>query len=177
VWDLAHVGPWTSNPQQSGRNGPTVLPGTYTLRLTVGDVRDTARLVVRLDPRLTADGLTQADLREQRDHNVRVRDMVSEVNLLVAEIDAARGRLANAGGAAADTLTKLNELRTKLVTAPIRYSQPMLQAHINYLYGLTNQADQKIGRDAVERYRVLRRELDQRTQEARALLGRAVRAM
>ena len=73
--------------------------------------------------------------------------------------------------AAADTLRRLDALRAKLVTPPVRYSKPELQAHIQYLYGLTTQADQTIGRDAVERYRVLRAELDQRQAEARRLLG------
>ena len=59
----------------------------------------------------------------------------------------------------------------KLLTPSVRYSQPGLQAHITYLYGMTNQADQKVGRDAVERYRVLRRELDAIQAEARAALG------
>jgi hypothetical protein len=38
---------------------------------------------------------------------------------------------------------------------------------------LTTQADQKIGRDAIDRYKTLRAELDQRQKEARALLGEA----
>jgi hypothetical protein len=57
------------------------------------------------------------------------------------------------------------------VTPAIRYSKPELQAHIQYLLSLTMQADQKIGRDAIERLKVLRAELDQRQAEARALLG------
>jgi hypothetical protein len=96
--------------------------------------------------------------------------MVTEINQLVAQVEGARGRLGNASGAA-DTLGKLNALRAKLVTPPIRYSKPELQAHIQYLYGMTLGADQKIGRDAVERYRVLRAELDERIKEARAILG------
>jgi hypothetical protein len=53
----------------------------------------------------------------------------------------------------------------------VRYSKPELQAHIQYLYGMTTQADQRIGRDAILRYGVLRRELDERIEEARKLLG------
>jgi hypothetical protein len=55
----------------------------------------------------------------------------------------------------------------------VRYSMPGLQAHIQYLYGMTNQADQKIGRDAVERYQALRKQLDALQAEARAALGEA----
>jgi hypothetical protein len=65
----------------------------------------------------------------------------------------------------------LEDLRAKVVTPAVRYSKPELQAHIQYLYGMTSQADQRIGRDAIKRYGVLRRELDERIEEARKLLG------
>ena len=92
----------------------------------------------------------------------------------MATVESARQRLKNATGAQADTLRKLDELHAKVVTAAIRYSKPELQAHIQYLYSLTTQADQKIGRDAAERLRVLRTELDQRQSDVRALLGAKV---
>jgi hypothetical protein len=102
---------------------------------------------------------------------------VSDVNLLVANVESARQRLKNASGAAADTLRRLDALREKLVTPAIRYSKQELQAHIQYLYSMTTQADQKIGRDAIDRYRVLRTELDQRQAEAKQLLGRKTVSM
>jgi hypothetical protein len=58
-----------------------------------------------------------------------------------------------------------------LITPSIRYSQPELQTHITYLYGMTNATDQKIGRDAIDRYEVLRKELDQRIAELNKILG------
>jgi hypothetical protein len=58
---------------------------------------------------------------------------------------------------------------TKLSSADIcRPLQPARPAGA-HLYGLTTQADQKVGRDAVERYAVLRRELDAAQAEARAV--------
>ena len=65
----------------------------------------------------------------------------------------------------------LNDLAASLITPPIRYSQPQLQTHITYLYTLTNNSDQKIGRDAVERYDVLRKALDEKIAELNKLLG------
>jgi len=147
------------------------VPGSYTLRLAAAGKTMTQPLTVLIDPRTAKDGVTIADLREQLQHNMRVRDMVTEVNQLVANVESARQRLRNSTGAAADTLRRLDTLREKLVTPAIRYSKPELQAHIQYLYSLTTQADQKIGRDAVERFKVLRAELDQRQSEAKALLG------
>ena len=152
-------------------SGPTIVPGTYTVRLLAGGKTLTQPLTVHIDPRNQKDGVTIADLREQFNHNIRARDMVTEVNTLVANVESARQRLRSATGAAADTLKRLDALREKLVTPSVRYSKPELQAHIQYLYSLTTQADQKVGRDAIDRLKVLRGELDQRQAEARALLG------
>ncbi|MEP7346996.1 MAG: hypothetical protein ABI877_17125, partial [Gemmatimonadaceae bacterium] len=169
-WDLSASGPWAADARQSGRNGPTIPPGNYIVRVSVAGWNSEVPLVVRPDPRATKDGVTTAVMREQYAHNVRARDLVSEVNQLVARVDGARKRLGNASGAAADTLARLNALRARMVTPPVRYSKPELQAHIAYLYSMTNGADQKVGRDAVERFRQLRLELDERQKEAKALL-------
>ena len=72
-----------------------------------------------------------------------------------------------------DTLDGVLALERTLATPPVRYARPGLQAQVEYLYGLSTQADQAIGRDAAERYQVLRRELDAVQREARALLGPA----
>ncbi len=170
TWDLAMVGPWDANAQRAGRNGPMVLPGAYTVKLTAGGQSYTQPLMLRMDPRVARDGVTLADLREQLQHNLRVRDMVTEVNQLAADIEQGRARLRNATSAA-DTLKMLEDLRAKIVTPAIRYSKPELQAHIQYLYSMTTDADQKIGRDAITRYAVLRKELDQRILEAKKVLG------
>ena len=53
----------------------------------------TQPLTVLIDPREAKDGVTIADLREQFQHNMRVRDMVTEVNQLVANVESARQRL------------------------------------------------------------------------------------
>jgi photosystem II stability/assembly factor-like uncharacterized protein len=178
TWDLTLAPPVDPSRQRGegggfgGRgSGPAIVPGTYTLRLAAGGKTMSQPLTVLIDPREAKDGVTIADLREQFQHNMRVRDMVSEVNQLVANVESARQRLKNASGASADTLRKLDDLRAKLVTPAVRYSKPELQAHIQYLYSMTTQADQKIGRDAIDRLKALRAELDQRQAEAKALLG------
>ena len=164
VWDLAWPGPWDAG-RANGRNGPVAVPGRYTVRLTVGDWTSSQPLVVRIDPRIARDGVTQADLEAQLAHNLRVRDMVTEVNRLVARVAEAKRT------AAGDVLARLNALEGTLVTPPVRYSRPGLQAQITYLYGMTTQADQRIGRDAAERYATLRRELDAAQAAARAAIG------
>jgi hypothetical protein len=120
---------------------------------------------------LAAEGFTAADLQEQFAHNVRMRAMVAEVNAVIARARQAETRLAAAGASAADSLAKVRTvLRDQLLTQPVRYGKPGLQAHIQYLSGMTTRVDQKVGRDALERADVLRRELDQ----AKAALDRAI---
>ncbi|MEO6445372.1 MAG: hypothetical protein ABIZ91_04925, partial [Gemmatimonadaceae bacterium] len=171
-WDFTVAGPWDANPARSGRGGPMVPPGTHSVRLTSGSYTGTQPLVIRNDPRVTRDGVTLAAVQEQYAHNIKMRDMVSEVNQFTAQIEEGRRRLAGAASAA-DTLRALEALRAKVVTPAIRYSQPELQAHIQYLYSMTTQADQKIGRDAISRFNVLRKELDERIAEFRKIVGPA----
>ena len=172
TWDLSTNGAWTSGGAGGGRggSGPTVVPGKYQVRLTAGASQMKA-LTVKVDPRSAADGITIADLQAQYDHNIKVRDLVSEVNKLVAALEEQRRRLASASGAAADTAKGVSDIRATVVTPPVRYSKPELQAQIQYLYGMTNGADQRVGRDATARYVTLRKELDVTMAKARALLG------
>jgi hypothetical protein len=148
-----------------------VAPGTFRVRLTVGDWSDTQPLVVRADPRVTKDGVTQADLEQQLAHNLRVRDAVSLANRVSARIDAARDRLVGAAGAAADTLRQLDALHTQLVTEPLRYSEPKLLDQLNYLYRMTLGVDQRVGQDAIDRYHELKAQLDGIVAQATKLLG------
>jgi hypothetical protein len=148
MWDVRH------------QNGIVMPPGTYQARVKAGGAQQTQPFVVRIDPRVAADGVTEADLREQYDHNVRVRELVEAVNRVAARLREAQGRLRNATGAEAETAKKVGDIAAKVFTEPVRYGKPGIQAHITYLAGMTTSVDQKIGRDAIERYQVLKKELD-----------------
>jgi len=167
TWDLRYPGPWESASRPEGPNGPMAVPGKYSVKLIAGSWSATQPFTVVEDPRVAADGVTQADLQEQFDHNIRVRDLVSEVNRAVARLRAAQQTYRNDPA----KLASINDLAASLVTPSIRYSQPELQTHITYLYSMTNSTDQKIGRDAIQRYDVLKKDLDQRLAEINRLLG------
>ncbi len=148
VWSVQHS------------NGLGAPPGAYQARLTVGATVQTVAFNVLIDPRFTAEGLTVADLREQFEHNTKMRELVADVNTQVQRTRAAETRLKGASGAAADTLSKVQVISAKLNTQQLRYGKPGLQAHIQYLSGMTGRVDQKVGRDALARYAELKRELD-----------------
>ena len=159
VWDLRH------------QNGVTLPPGQYQARLKLGDMTLTEGFNVLIDPRVAEDGVTVADLREQFEHNMRMRDLVNSVNQTATRLRDAQTKLKNATGVDGETLNRVNALAARLFTGPVRYSKPGLQAHITYLAGMTANTDQKIGRDAIERYTVLQKDFDEIRAEVDRVLG------
>jgi len=149
--------------------GVTLPPGSYQARLKAGDSTQTQPLVVKIDPRVAAGGVTVADLKEQFDHNVRMRELTAAANDLTGRVRTAMT------GATGDRETKLRAIYEQLISTPdgVRYNKPGLQAHISYLAGMTANVDQKIGRDAIERYQALKKELDALKLEADKVLGSA----
>jgi photosystem II stability/assembly factor-like uncharacterized protein len=166
VWDLKYPGPWLSAERPEGPNGPVAVPGGYSVKFTTGTYAATQPLTLIEDPRVTKDGVTTVQLREQFEHNLKARNLVTDVNKAVARL-----REAQKAKKDPDTLAKLDRLAGRMITPPVRYSKPEIQTQIQYLYGMTTGADQKIGRDAVERYEVLRRELDKDLAELTELIG------
>jgi hypothetical protein len=143
VWDARYA---------SGLSAP---PGAYQARLKVGDVTQTQPFDLLIDPRIAAEGITVADLKEQYEHNVRVRELGNEAQQLLARVRAAMS------GASGDTATKLRAIYEQLVDTPegVRYNKPGLQTHIRYLGTMTANVDQKVGRDAIDRYQELKKQL------------------
>jgi hypothetical protein len=165
VWNVQH---------QNGLGAP---PGQYSVKISVGGESKTVPLRVRIDPRLAADGTTEADLQAQFAHNVKMREMVADVNTLLARVRTAEQKYKGATGAAADTAKQVKEVSEVVNTQPIRYGKPGLQAHITYLAGMTARADQKVGQDALERYTVLRKELEAVKAKLDRAIGPAARRM
>jgi hypothetical protein len=148
VWDLR------------SSDGITSPPGEYQVRVTASGISKTQPLTVLLDPRVAAEGTTVADLKEQYDHNLRMRRLVADANRTVGRVQQFLSRARGASGALADTLARVQVVAGKLLSEPVRYGKPGLQAHIGYLAGMTANTDQKVGRDALLRYEVLRKELE-----------------
>jgi hypothetical protein len=142
------------------------------VRLKTGAVTLTEALTVLIDPRVAEDGVTVADLQEQFEHNMRMRELVTSVNQLVTRVREGQTKL-KSNASDSERLSALSVIAGKLMTEPVRYGKPGLQAHITYLASMTANVDQKVGRDAFERYAVLKKELDELRAEADRLLGSA----
>lgn len=150
--------------------GPLAAPGDYTVVLSAGSFTQRQPLHIMEDPRVSASGVTDADLAAQLEHNLAVLKLVHDTNFAVMRVKAAQAELKTHPNPV--KAKAIQALADKLITPAIRYSQPALQTHVTYLYSEANSTDQKVGRDAVERYAVLRREIDAVIAELNTVLGR-----
>jgi photosystem II stability/assembly factor-like uncharacterized protein len=146
VWDLR------SAPAKKFENmilwggstdGPRVLPGKYTARLTVGDQTMTAPFEVREDPRVTA---TPADLRAQHDFLIGIRDKFSEANEAIARIREVRKQLADVKKRAGkdekpllDAASDLDKKMTAVEEALYQTKNKSPQDPLNYPVRLNNK--------------------------------------
>jgi hypothetical protein len=146
-WDLRYAG-------TPGLPGPLVAPGTYQVRLAVGEWTQSRPIEVRVDPRVAAAGVTQVDLQEQVDLLLKLGDAVADARALAVNLQGARD---TAKGDAARA-TSIQALVDRLVTANIVYPTPMLIDQLSNIARMAGQADQKPGRDAFQRHGDLMKE-------------------
>jgi hypothetical protein len=76
-----------------GPRGPQVLPGTYTVKLTVNDKVFEERVEVKLDPSIKT---SVAELQETLDMQVKLRDMQSTLNMSLRFLDSLKEQLKQA---------------------------------------------------------------------------------
>jgi hypothetical protein len=166
-WDIRHAGAWNQRAGREGRGGPVVAPGIYQVKLVIGDWNHTERFRVLVDPRVTEDGVTHADLIAQESLSIQVRDTLSMANRLAERIRKVR----ESADVSRKNKEKLASLYAKLVTATGPYPQPMLVDQLSYLSSMLNRADQKPGRDAYVRFDELDQELSAYVSEVNKILG------
>lgn len=163
LWDLRHAGP------EGGGAGPLVVPGKYSVKMTAGAWTQTVPLVVKVDPRVTQSGVTQADLQEQLDLGLKIRDALTESRQLQQRLVQAMEKAGvkpppPPGPGQSPSSVKydhpLQGLYARLVTAGGVYPQPMLIDQFSNIQRMIGGADQKIGKDAWDRYNDCLKELN-----------------
>ena len=169
TWDLRYAGPWAPNTPEGGFGGPMVPPGKYSVRLTSGGQTITRTFDLRSDPRVAGDGVTDGDIAEQVKFQLQVRDAVSDARKLQQRIEQAMQKAGLKPGLApgmpgqSPSNTKydneLQALYAKVVTTPGIYTQGMLIDQLSNVQRMITQADQKVGKDAYDRYSDLVKEL------------------
>ena len=145
---------WDMTIDTEGRS-PLALPGTYTFRLTAGDRVETRSAELLMDPRVAADGVTMADLREQY-------DLILAVNQTMARARDVAGRVGEGvGRTEGEAKAAFEALQARMIDDPVgSYPRPMLLGQLGYLSGMIGRADQKPGADAYVRHQQLIDELE-----------------
>ncbi len=110
--------------------GPAAAPGTYQVRLTVDGVAQTQPLQVKRHPLHT--DVTDADLQQQFDLGIRIRDKASEANQAVIEIRRIKADVA-------DRLAKSSDGRLKSAAEALLSGLSEVEGEI---YQVKNQSGQ-----------------------------------
>ena len=124
--------------------GPVVLPGTYSVRLHVNGQTYTQPLTVVRDPRSKA---SNADLKEQFDFLMRIRDKTSQANDAVKTIRNVKGQLADRlkrmpadkGGAFSQAASELTNRLSSIEGEIYQVRNQSSQDPLNYPIKLNNK--------------------------------------
>jgi hypothetical protein len=159
-----------------GNGGPLAAPGRYTVKLTAGEFTQSKSFEIVVDPGVLKDGTTVADLVEQQNFLLALRETIAEAGRARQQLEAAMAKAGvqppPAPGPGASTgeqiekLSKSNDpgeklqaLWARLVTARGTYEQPMLLDQLNSINRVEAGADQKVGTESRRRYDDLIKEL------------------
>jgi len=125
-WNLQYPGATTFEDMilwGATTSGPTAVPGSYTVRLTVDGRTQTQPLEVRRHPLYT--DVTQADLQAQFDLSIRIRDKVSEANETVILIRRIRDDVTTLTDSSSDG--RLERAADRLITSMGEVEQAIYQ--------------------------------------------------
>jgi photosystem II stability/assembly factor-like uncharacterized protein len=166
--------------------GPQVVPGSYQVRLSVGDWTATLPLELLPDPRL---GLSVDDQAAQYDLMLQIRRSLQESHQAVEKLRAVREQLEDRAERAEEVgfgeelpaladsaVARLTRIEDRLVQTKNESGQdplnfpPMLDNQLAYLYGYVGFSDGAPTAGAVARYSDLVTELNAHVQELEDVL-------
>jgi hypothetical protein len=162
-WNMQHTGAWAEDEDDRYADGPLAKPGRYTARLTVGEIVLEQGFDLIVDPRVLAQGTSLDDISAQVDLSLQLVQLLSQSRKLEKQLTDEQEELEGKDNEISESeqkrLDQINGVLEQLKTADIVYPQPMLTGQISYLYNMINGADQAPGREAEDRYLVLRENL------------------
>jgi len=135
----------------SDTDGMGVLPGRYTARIRAGGATAEKPLRVEILPALVAEGITVADLREQRDMTLQVQALSEQARDITERIEAAKGTLQQRNATA--LLTRLEAIEDAFVNERgSAYPERRLNTQIGRLSSLVSRGERKVGNHDRMRY-------------------------
>ena len=150
IWDLRYPGSPAPEGGGFGGGGPLVAPGVFKARLTAGGMTRTESFTVKIDPRIARDGVTVQDLAAQTNLALKVRDALTEARQIATRVREAM--TAKPGDA------RLRGVLDRLLTKSGPYEDQMFIDQLSNIGREINQADQKVGASAFERFDQLMKE-------------------
>ena len=190
VWSMRTKPPRVPRAAQvagASTQGPRVLPGTYTLRLTRGAEVIESKVNVGLDRRAP---YSVADRKVQYDAVMRAHAMFDSMSKLVDRVERTRDAVLERAHAlpAADPFAgklhsvadQLDEVRRKIVATKeggAITGEERIREHLDLLYGALNGWEGRPAKYQLERLDVLGRELGDATKELDTVLAKDVRPL
>jgi photosystem II stability/assembly factor-like uncharacterized protein len=154
-WDLRQKGAWSEKKERSFKNGPMVPPGSYTVRLTVGNETFEQLFEVLLDPRLEQEGISRDNITEQLAFQNKVIDLLSDARKFQSNLETKIKDTENKSSKEA-----LENVLKQLKNDEGAYPLQVLEAQISYLSYIINDADKVLGNDVKDRYTELFEQLN-----------------
>jgi photosystem II stability/assembly factor-like uncharacterized protein len=166
--------------------GPRVLPGVYTVRLTKGSDVFEGKVTIGLDRRAP---YTPAERKQQFDAVMRTHGVFGEMSELCERIDAAQeGAMKKKGQVGTDPLAqklsaladKLAEVKKKIVATKeggAITGEERIREHLDILYGALQQWEGKPAKYQLERIDALKHELDDAKAEFEAIAKKDIQSL
>lgn len=151
-WDMRHLGPWNPSGNRTSRGAPLAAPGNYFVQLEVNGNILLQPFRLLMDPRQLTAGIKESDLIAQESLSRQIVALEGQARFLLDQAGEKRKNMPEQNPAK-QAILKIQEA---LETPEGRYMQPGLMAQISYLRSMIDQADQKPGKDAFERYNELK---------------------
>ena len=171
----------------SSSQGPRVVPGTYTVRLTRGSEVVETKLAIALDRRAPYNAGAR---KAQFDAVMKAHALFGEMSTVVDQIEALDGAVkerAKALPAGDDLAKKLRELQSKLddtrklIVATTEggaiTGEERIREHLDTLYGAINGWEGKPTKYQLEAIEALRKELGDARQQLATLASKDARAL
>jgi photosystem II stability/assembly factor-like uncharacterized protein len=190
VWNMRMTPPRVPRAAQvafGSTQGPRIIPGTYTLRLTRGAEVTETKLAIGLDRRAP---YNVADRKAQFDAVMRAHGVFGDMSKLVDRIDgtreavlertrtlAANDALATKLRAVAD---RLDEVKRRIVATKeggAITGEERIREHLDVAYNALNSWEGRPAKYQVDRVDVLARELGDAAKELDGVVAKDVRAL